>query len=65
MKNSNKNLPSDPLTGISINELGDNLGILNHGWKFLWILNYPLFEKDSDGNPTGDNAPINDWPAEL
>ena len=41
-----------------IRELGDNLGILNHGWKFLWILNYPLFEKDSDGNPTSIHHPF-------
>ncbi len=41
-----------------IRELGINLEILNSGWKFLWILNYPLFEKDSDGNPTSIHHPF-------
>ncbi len=39
-------------------ELADNLELLNTGWKFLWILDYPLFEKDSDGNPTSIHHPF-------
>ena len=38
--------------------LGSQLGILSKGWKFLWVLDYPLFEKDSDGNPTSIHHPF-------
>ena len=41
-----------------IKKLGSKLNLLNNEWKFLWILDYPLFEKDSDGNPTPLHHPF-------
>ena len=39
-------------------ELGLSLNLLSSGWKFLWILDYPLFEQDSEGNPTSIHHPF-------
>ena len=39
-------------------ELGSNLNLLSGGWKFLWVLDYPLFEQDSEGNPTSIHHPF-------
>ena len=41
-----------------IKELGTSLNLLSDGWKFLWVLDYPLFEKDADGNPTSIHHPF-------
>ena len=41
-----------------IKRLGTQLDLLSDGWKFLWILDYPLFEKDSEGNPTSIHHPF-------
>ena len=41
-----------------IKELGSSLNLLSTGWKFLWILDYPLFEKDAEGNPTSIHHPF-------
>mgnify|MGYP001342412287 CR=1 FL=1 len=41
-----------------IKRLGYQLDILTTGWKFLWVLDYPLFERDSDGNPTSIHHPF-------
>ena len=39
-------------------ELGLSLNLLSGGWKFLWVLDYPLFEQDSEGNPTSIHHPF-------
>ena len=41
-----------------IKELGLSLDLLSEGWKFLWVLDYPLFEKDAEGNPTSIHHPF-------
>jgi aspartyl-tRNA synthetase len=41
-----------------IKKLGNQLNLLTSEWKFLWILDYPLFEKDSDGDPTPLHHPF-------
>ena len=41
-----------------IKRLGYQLDILTTGWKFLWVLDYPLFERDSEGNPTSIHHPF-------
>tara|TARA_Y100000389_G_scaffold42236_1_gene36916 strand:- start:4837 stop:6603 length:1767 start_codon:yes stop_codon:yes gene_type:complete len=41
-----------------IKDLGSSLNLLSGGWKFLWVLDYPLFEKDSEGNPTSIHHPF-------
>ena len=41
-----------------IKRLGSQLDILSNGWKFLWVLDYPLFERDSEGNPTSIHHPF-------
>ena len=41
-----------------IKELGARLNLLSEGWKFLWILDYPLFEKDGEGKPTSIHHPF-------
>ena len=41
-----------------IKELGLSLDLLSDGWKFLWVLDYPLFEKDAEGNPTSIHHPF-------
>ena len=41
-----------------IKDLGSSLNLLSDGWKFLWILDYPLFEQDSEGNPTSIHHPF-------
>ena len=41
-----------------IKRLGYQLDILTTGWKFLWVLDYPLFEKDSEGSPTSIHHPF-------
>jgi len=41
-----------------IKELGSSLNLLSGGWKFLWVLDYPLFEQDSEGNPTSIHHPF-------
>ena len=41
-----------------IKELGSSLNLLSTGWKFLWILDYPLFEKDAEGSPTSIHHPF-------
>ena len=41
-----------------IKELGSGLNLLSTGWKFLWILDYPLFEKDTEGSPTSIHHPF-------
>ena len=41
-----------------IKELGSGLNLLSTGWKFLWILDYPLFEKDAEGSPTSIHHPF-------
>ena len=43
---------------VLIKKLGSQLNLLTNEWKFLWILDYPLFEKDSDGNPTPLHHPF-------
>ena len=45
--------------------LGDKLGLIKDSWKFLWIYNYPLFERiEGTNNPTSIHhpftAPINE-----
>ena len=45
--------------------LGDKLGLIKDSWKFLWIYNYPLFERiEGTNNPTSVHhpftAPINE-----
>ena len=41
-----------------IKDLGSSLNLLSSGWKFLWVLDYPLFEQDSEGNPTSIHHPF-------
>ena len=41
-----------------IKELGLSLDLLSEGWKFLWVLDYPLFEKDAEVNPTSIHHPF-------
>ena len=41
-----------------IKDLGSSLNLLSGGWKFLWVLDYPLFEQDSEGNPTSIHHPF-------
>ena len=41
-----------------IKDLGSSLNLLSGGWKFLWVLDYPLFEQDSEGNPYLYTSPI-------
>ena len=41
-----------------IKNLGNQLNLLTNEWKFLWILDYPLFERDSDGDPTPLHHPF-------
>ena len=41
-----------------IKDLGSSLNLLSDGWKFLWVLDYPLFEQDSEGNPTSIHHPF-------
>ena len=43
---------------VLIKKLGSQLNLLTNEWKFLWILDYPLFEKDSDDNPTSLHHPF-------
>ena len=52
-----KNIVNSSMSAL-IKELGTNLGLLKDEWKFLWILDYPLFEKDSHGNPTSIHHPF-------
>ena len=46
-----------------IKKLGVQLNLIEDNWKFLWVLDYPLFEKDSNGEPTSIHhtftAPLN------
>ncbi len=39
-------------------ELAKKFNLLSNEWKLLWITDYPLFEKDSDGNPTPMHHPF-------
>tara|TARA_B100000965_G_scaffold128801_1_gene107239 strand:+ start:4742 stop:6505 length:1764 start_codon:yes stop_codon:yes gene_type:complete len=41
-----------------ISELAKKFNLLSNEWKLLWITDYPLFEKDSDGNPTPMHHPF-------
>jgi len=41
-----------------IKDLGSSLNLLSDGWKFLWVLDYPLFEQDSEGSPTSIHHPF-------
>ncbi|MDA7748608.1 aspartate--tRNA ligase [Gammaproteobacteria bacterium] len=41
-----------------IKDLGSSLNLLSGRWKFLWVLDYPLFEQDSEGNPTSIHHPF-------
>ena len=43
---------------VLIKDLGSSLNLLSGGWKFLWVLDYPLFEQDSEGNPTSIHHPF-------
>ena len=41
-----------------IKKLGVQLNLIEDNWKFLWVLDYPLFEKDSNGEPTSIHHPF-------
>tara|TARA_B100000965_G_C19574280_1_gene750585 strand:+ start:223 stop:1989 length:1767 start_codon:yes stop_codon:yes gene_type:complete len=49
---------------VIIKELGKKLNLLEDGWKFVWIDDYPLFDKLDNGDPTSVHhpftAPVND-----
>ena len=49
---------------VVIKELGKKLNLLEDEWKFVWIDDYPLFDKLDNGDPTSVHhpftAPVND-----
>jgi len=49
---------------VIIKELGKKLNLLEDGWRFVWIDDYPLFDKLDNGDPTSVHhpftAPVND-----
>ena len=54
----NKNTVNSSMAAL-IKHLGVKLNLLSDGWRFVWIQNYPLFEKDlSTGNPTSIHHPF-------
>ena len=41
-----------------IKQLGNQLNLNSNEWSFVWVLDYPLFEKDSSGNTTSIHHPF-------
>ncbi len=41
-----------------IKKLGNQLNLNSDNWSFVWILDYPLFEKDMNGNATSIHHPF-------
>ncbi len=39
-------------------KLGKDAGLVSEGWQPLWVLNFPMFEKDSEGNWTALHHPF-------
>ena len=54
----NKDIVNNSMSAL-IKNLGTKLNLLSDDWRFVWIQNYPLFEKDSStGNPTSIHHPF-------
>ena len=54
----NKDIVNNSMSAL-IKNLGIKLNLLSDDWRFVWIQNYPLFEKDSStGNPTSTHHPF-------
>lgn len=43
------NVVNDAMGALRV-KLGHDRNLINEGWKFLWVVDWPMFEKDSDGN---------------
>ena len=41
-----------------IKQLGTQLNLISNEWSFVWVLDYPLFEKDLNGNTTSIHHPF-------
>ena len=41
-----------------IKQLGTQLNLNSNDWSFVWVLDYPLFEKDLNGNTTSIHHPF-------
>ena len=41
-----------------IKQLGTQLNLNSNEWSFVWVLDYPLFEKDLNGNTTSIHHPF-------
>ncbi len=39
-------------------KLGHDAGLVSEGWQPLWVLNFPMFEKDGEGNWTALHHPF-------
>ena len=52
-----KDIVNDSMAAL-IKKLGVQLNLIEDNWKFLWVLDYPLFEKDSNGEPTSIHHPF-------
>jgi aspartyl-tRNA synthetase len=51
-------------------KVGEDLGLVEQGWRPLWVLDFPMFEWDADGKRWAAmhhpfTAPVNDDPAAL
>jgi len=54
----NKNIVNSAMAAL-IKHLGEKLNLLSDDWRFVWIQNYPLFEKDlNTGKPTSIHHPF-------
>ncbi|HEV2375567.1 MAG TPA: aspartate--tRNA ligase [Streptosporangiaceae bacterium] len=54
------------LLGAARLEVGERLGLIDHSaWSFLWVVDAPMFEEDSEGGWTAVHhpftAPLPDW----
>mgnify|MGYP006075116637 CR=1 FL=1 len=42
------NVVNDAMGALRV-KLGHDRGLVSDGWKFLWVIDWPMFDKDSDG----------------
>lgn len=52
-----KDIVNDSMAAL-IKKLGSQLNLIEDNWRFLWVIDYPLFEKDSNGEPTSIHHPF-------
>ena len=51
------NIVNDSMGALRV-RLGQKLGLVEEGWKPLWVTDFPMFELDRDGNPTPLHHPF-------